>query len=114
MDPNTINWQELTATAAICGVFVWGITKGLPTFYARVSEDQEPTRQQFTDSLLDHRREFTESLSSQRSEFRDDLAATREQSRILAQSGHEAVNRVSGSVEQLTERIEQLHGRLES
>lgn len=112
MDANSINWQELTATAAMCGVFIWGITKGLPTFYTKVSDDQNETRRQFTESLEEHRNDFTASLRSQRSEFRDDLAATREQSRILAQSGHDAVNRVSGSVDHLTEKIEQIHSRL--
>jgi len=114
MDANSINWQELTATAAMCGVFIWGITKGLPTFYAKVSDDQNQTRTQFTESLEEHRAAFSEALGSQRSEFRADLASTREQSRMLAQSGHDAVNRVSGSVEHLSEKIDQLHTRLGS
>jgi uncharacterized membrane protein len=106
MDPSSINWQELTATAAMCGVFVWGIVKGLPTFYARVAEDQTTTREVFTAALTHTRESFSESLSSQRSEFRDDLRATREQSRQLAQAGHEAVNRNTAAVDQLTEKVE--------
>lgn len=108
MDPNYINWQELTATAAICGVFIWGIIKGLPTFYVKVSDDQAQTRKQFTESLDQHRQEFTDSLRVQRAEFRSDLAAAREQSRLLAQSGHDAVNRVTVSVEQLGEKLDKI------
>jgi hypothetical protein len=114
MDPSTINWQELTATAAMCGVFIWGIVKGLPTFYVKVSDDQTRTREQFVVALEEHRVGFTEALSSQRAEFREDLKATRDQSRILAQSGHDAVVRVSCSVEQLSEKINELNGRVKA
>jgi|SaaInlStandDraft_1057018.scaffolds.fasta_scaffold139205_2 hypothetical protein len=107
MDPSTINWQELTATAAMCGVFVWGIVKGLPTFYSHVANDQIATREQFTTALKETRQVFSDSLSSQRSEFRDDLAATREQSRKLAEAGHTAVNRNTSAVDQLTDKLDQ-------
>jgi hypothetical protein len=114
MDPSTINWQELTATAAICGVFIWGITKGLPNLVKTFTEDSAASRGEFTQSLTVNRDSFTVALSSQRAEFRADLAATREQSRLLAQSGHDAINRVTGSVNELGDKVEQLHDRLET
>lgn len=101
MDPAAINWQELTATVAILGVFVWGITKGLPNLIKSFAEESEKQRTAFSDALVD-----------QRKEFREDLAATREQSRVLAQSGHNAVSKMSSSVEQLSEKIENLPARL--
>tara|TARA_R110000824_G_scaffold15044_6_gene63620 strand:+ start:2976 stop:3338 length:363 start_codon:yes stop_codon:yes gene_type:complete len=112
MESSVINWQELTASAAVCGVFIWGITKGLPSLIKTFAEDSAETRGQFTLALNVHRDDFTEALSSQRTEFRDDLAVTREQSRQLAQSGHDAVHRVADSVEQLTEKIDKMHGSL--
>jgi hypothetical protein len=106
MDPSTINWQELTATAAMCGVFVWGIIKGLPSFYSKVADDQLATRQQFTSALSETREQFSETLKTQRGEFRDDLSAAREQSRKLAENGQAVVDRNTEVVNQLAAKID--------
>ena len=97
-----INWQELTATMAILGVFVWGITKGLPNLIAKFAEESEQQRKAFTSALHD-----------QRAEFRDDLRDTREQSRELATSGHAAVEHVTGAVKQVTQAVEQLSQKVD-
>lgn len=78
-----MDWQNLSAVAAVVGMMVWGITKGVP-------------------NLIES---FREEMATQRREFRDDLAAHRQQSAELAKSGHQAVERLAAAIENMADEV---------
>ena len=77
-------WANLSASGAVILCLVWGITKGLPHLI-----------QQFREDSAQQRAEFKEELQEQRSSFQEELRSHRDQSRALAESGHQAVNNLA-------------------
>lgn len=76
METAGVDWTNLSALGALIICMVWGITRGLPNLV----------------------QSFREELAGQRSDFREELKEHRDQSRVLAESGHDAVRTLSGAI----------------
>lgn len=113
------NWSELTALGCVLVAFIWGLTKGAPNLIDKFTKtievlennfglEQAAQRDAFRDEQKESRDAFTQQLERQHAEFRDDMGKQREQSNRLAAGGHEAVNKMAGSVDGLQAEIREL------
>lgn len=76
-------WAELGAVGCLIVTVLWLVTKGFPAIVER----------------------FTAEAATCRKEFREELKEHREQSRALAESGHNAVNRLADSFDDLKDEL---------
>lgn len=102
------NWSELTALGCVLIAFIWGLTKGAPTLIDKFTKAIEALEENFRAEQKETREAFSQQLERQHSEFRDDMKSHREQSNRLASGGHEAVNKMAGSIEALQGEIREL------
>lgn len=93
-----MDWAtNLTALGAVLIVFVWLITKAIPT-----------ALETFGKSLDKQRESHVETLKVQRDDFRSELASERERSHALIAEGHAAVRELSQSVGELRGEVHRI------
>lgn len=86
MEPNAINWTDLTSNGAVIAALLYGITKGIPNMIQAFRDEQ----------------------SALRDDHREDMTAAHDRSARLASSGHDAVKQLSESVDQVSQNVVQL------
>ena len=92
-------WSNLTALGALIVCMVWGVTRGIPGMLQKFVEESEKQRDT-----------FSQDLDQQRNDFRDELKEYREHSRVLAESGHAAVQKLAGSINDLRTDLKAVQG----
>lgn len=83
-------WAELGAVGCLIVTVLWMVTKGFPQLVERFTAETTAQRAEFREELKLHR---------------EDLREHRVQSRELAESGHEAVKRLSESMDDLRDEL---------
>ena len=79
-------WAQLGATGVVCALLVWLVTVAGPKVM----------------------NSFSQAVKEQRDDFKQELKEHRQQSRQLAESGHDAVRGLTGSFERLSEQLKHL------
>lgn len=81
-----MDWTNLTATAAIVGLFAWMVTTAIPRAIEK----------------------FQASLDKQRDDFREELARQRQESIALASEAHAVVRDLSSAVADLRHEVHRI------